>query len=151
MLLLHVTNFESPDCCLYQYIGDVKLFDFGLARELPDPSQADESGCFKMTSCTGSIRYMAPEVGLGKPCNEKIDVYSFGLLLYHILALEAPFHGLTVQSFPKFVFEKGARPVPDPKWPTKLSSLMKQCWSPIISERPSMAVVSGILFEHIHM
>lgn len=131
------------------FAGDVKLFDFGLARELPDPSKADKNGCYNMTSSTGSIRYMAPEVALGKPYNEKIDVYSFGLLLYQVLALEAPFDGITAQSFPKFVFEKGARPVPNAKWPTELSSLMKQCWSPTISERPSMAVVSKALLKHV--
>lgn len=129
-------------------IGDVRLFDFGLAKEY-DPSKADKNGCYKMTGCTGSTRYMAPEVALNKPCNETIDVYSFGILFYQILALEAPFEGLTVKSFPKLVFEKGARPVPDPKWPVEISALMKQCWSPKISVRPSMAVVSDSLAREI--
>ena len=110
-------------------LGDVKLFDFGLAKEY-DPSKADKNGCYKMTEGTGSIRYMAPEVGLGKPANETVDVYSFGLLLYQILSLEAPFYGLTVKSFPTLVFQKGARPVPDPKWPHSIITLMQRCWSP---------------------
>jgi len=102
-----------------------------------------------MTAFTGSLRYMAPEVALGKPCNKTIDVHSFGLLLYQILALEAPFEGLTVKSFPKFVFEKGARPVPDPKWPAEISSLMRRCWSPKIVDRPSMVEVANVLKEYI--
>jgi len=84
------------------YSGDAKLFDFGLAKEY-DPSKVDKNGCYKMTACTASPRYMAPEVALGKPYNETIDVYSFGLLLYQILALEAPFEGLTIKSLPKIV------------------------------------------------
>jgi len=126
----------------------VQLFDFGLAKEY-DPSKADKNGCYPMTAFTGSLRYMAPEVALGKPCNETIDVHSFGLLLYHILALEAPFEGLTAKSFPKFVFEKGARPVPDPKWPAEISSLMRMCWSPNIEDRPSMAEVVNVLKKDI--
>jgi serine/threonine protein kinase len=93
---------------------------------------------------------MAPEVAFGKPCNETMDVYSFGILLYQILALEAPFEGLTVKSFPKFVFEKGARPHPDPKWPVYISSLMRTCWSPHIHERPSMAEAVALVSAEIN-
>jgi len=127
----------------------VKIFDFGLAKEY-DPSKADKNGCYKLTGDTGSTRYMAPEVGLEKPYNEKVDVYGFGILFYQILALETPFEGLTVKSFQKMVFIKGGRPVPDPKWPLAISSLMQRCWSAKISERPCMEEVSDILFEEIN-
>lgn len=70
---------------------------------------------------------------------------------YQILALEAPFEGLTVKSFPKLVFEKGARPVPDPKWSVGISALMKRCWSPTIRDRPSMAEVADVLYEDINV
>lgn len=103
-----------------------------------------------MTGDTGSTRYMAPEVGLEKPYNETVDVYSFGILFYQMLALETPFEGLTVKSFPKMVFEKGARPVPNPKWPLAISNLMQRCWSAKISARPTMDEVSDILFEEIN-
>ncbi len=129
-------------------VGDVKLFDFGLAREY-HPSKADKNGCFKMTGDTGSTRYMAPEVYFEKPYNQKVDVYSFGILFYQILALCTPFEGLTVKSFPKMVFQKEARPSPDPKWPLGITNLMKRCWSTKISERPSMEEVSEVLFAEI--
>ena len=151
-LLLEVINtYLVSDILLLHFIsiGDVKIFDFGLAKEF-DPSKADKSGCYNLTGDTGSTRYMAPEVGLSKPYNEKVDVYSFGILFYQIMALETPFQGLTVRSFPKMVFEKGARPVPDPKWPSQITDLMKKCWSANISERPSMEDVSSILFEEIN-
>jgi serine/threonine protein kinase len=93
---------------------------------------------------------MAPEVGLGKPSNETVDVYSFGLLLYQILALEPPFEGLTAKSFPKLVIEKGARPVPDPKWPHTIITLMKQCLSSKIRDRPSMAQVEATLSKEVN-
>lgn len=126
----------------------MKIFDFGLAKEY-DPSKADKNGCYKMTGDTGSTRYMAPEVALEKPYNETVDTYSFGILFYQILSLSTPFEGLTVKSFPKMVFEKGARPIPDPKWPLAVTTLMQRCWSAQISERPSMEEVSDILFEEI--
>lgn len=102
-----------------------------------------------MTGDTGSTRYMAPEVFFEKPYNEKVDVYGFGVMFYQILALETPFEGLTVKSFPKMVFEKGVRPVVDPKWPLAISSLMQRCWSAKISARPSMEEVTEVLFAEI--
>jgi serine/threonine protein kinase len=40
--------------------GDVKLFDFGLAKKLHD-NEKDKDGNFKLTGYTGSPMYMAPE------------------------------------------------------------------------------------------
>jgi serine/threonine protein kinase len=37
--------------------GDIKIFDFGLARELPPPDQANNDGAWKMTGSTGTPRY----------------------------------------------------------------------------------------------
>jgi serine/threonine protein kinase len=138
----------KPDDIGFNAKGDVMLFDFGLAKEF-DPLKADKNGCYNMTPFTGSMRFMAPEVALARPCNETTDVYSYGLLLYQILALEPPFYGLTVKSFPKLVHEKGARPVVDPKWPVELSSLMKRCWSPTIRDRPSMTEVANTVSKEI--
>jgi serine/threonine protein kinase len=114
-----------------------------------DPSKADKNGCYNMTGCTGSPRFMAPEMALGKPYNEKVDVYSFGLLLYQVLALEAAFEGLTIKSFPKLVYEKGSRPVPDPKWPAEITALLHRCWSARIRNRPPMAEVESVLAREI--
>ena len=116
-----------------------------MAKEY-DPSKSI-NGLYKLTGDTGSTRYMAPEVGLEKPYNEKVDVYSFGILFWQILSMEIPFSGtgFNVKTFKKLVFEKGARPVPDPKWPAPISALIRSCWSADISERPSMEEVVGIL------
>jgi serine/threonine protein kinase len=35
---------------------------------------------------TGTYLYMAPEVFLGQPYNEKADVFSFGVALYELMA-----------------------------------------------------------------
>jgi serine/threonine protein kinase len=37
----------------------VKLFDFGLAKEI-HPENRDENGLYKLTAMTGSLQYMAP-------------------------------------------------------------------------------------------
>lgn len=54
----------KPDNIGFDVRGDVKIFDFGLARQLPRGRLAD--GTYRMTGDTGSPRYMAPEVALDK-------------------------------------------------------------------------------------
>jgi serine/threonine protein kinase len=50
----------KPDNVGFDKNGTLKLFDFGLAKE-QKPTMRFEDGTYKMTSKTGSRRYMAPE------------------------------------------------------------------------------------------
>jgi serine/threonine protein kinase len=61
---------------------NVRLFDFGMARKV--------SECDSEEIC-GSPRYMAPEVMQCLGYTPKVDVYSFGILLYELCTLELPF------------------------------------------------------------
>lgn len=64
---------------------NVKLFDFGFARKVED--------CDPNEVC-GSPRYMAPECMCGDGYTLKVDVYSFGILLFELCSLIVPFSGL---------------------------------------------------------
>jgi serine/threonine protein kinase len=61
---------------------NVRLFDFGMARRV--------SECVPNEIC-GSPRYMAPEIMQGEGYSLKVDVYSFGILLFELCTLEVPF------------------------------------------------------------
>jgi len=74
----------------------VKLFDFGTSRKLPSQPIHGKEGQFEMT-LIGSPRYMAPEIHGGIWYNEKVDVYSWSILLYEMLTLDCayrPYHPL---------------------------------------------------------
>ena len=78
---------------------NLKLTDFGLSRFMPD----DEG--YKLTGETGTIRYMAPEVYLGKEYDLKVDVYSLGLIIYNIYTRIIPFEGYNTETI-KLYFTK---------------------------------------------
>ena len=54
----------------------VKLGDFGLSREFPN-EKIDDSFC-------GSPETMAPEIYDEKPYNNKVDLYSIGMIMYQM-------------------------------------------------------------------
>lgn len=65
--------------------GHVTLMDFGLARA-GDMSQLTRSGV-----SMGTPSYMAPEQIMGEPVDGRADVYALGVVIYELLAGEAPF------------------------------------------------------------
>ncbi|XP_022856992.1 serine/threonine-protein kinase HT1-like isoform X2 [Olea europaea var. sylvestris] len=73
----------------------VKLADFGLARE--------ESLTEMMTAETGTYRWMAPELystvtlrhGEKKHYNNKVDAYSFAIVLWELIHNKLPFEGMS--------------------------------------------------------
>lgn len=139
----------KPDNIGFDSRGEVKIFDFGLAKELRPENKLDD-GTYKLTSDTGSPRYMAPEVALGQTYNETSDIYSFGILLWQLCQMETPFDGFTVRMFEKKVIRGGVRPRCDPKWPEPVTKLMQRCWSTSIKQRPaSMEEAAKVLYEEI--
>ena len=64
--------------------GRVVLMDFGTGRERDDPSSSD---------LTGTPLYVAPEVLGGRPATAQSDVYSLGVLLFHVLTGSYPVLG----------------------------------------------------------
>mmetsp|Transcript_16105 Transcript_16105/g.25754 ORF Transcript_16105/g.25754 Transcript_16105/m.25754 type:complete len:241 (+) Transcript_16105:679-1401(+) len=79
----------KPDNIMFGSGGQAKLGDFGLAR-IRASKKMDRG--YKMTGRTGTLRYMAPEV-LIEPVeyDEKVDVYSLGLITYFVVTSYQPF------------------------------------------------------------
>ena len=128
--------------------GDVKIFDFGLAKEV-DPSTELEDGTYHLTGDTGSLRYMAPEVSLGTPYNHTVDTFSFSILCWEMWALETPYHGFTVKSFEKSVIRGGMRPKIDEKWGPSICNFLRRAFvdNP---KRPAMNDACDMLRDEIN-
>jgi eukaryotic-like serine/threonine-protein kinase len=66
--------------------GRIKLTDFGIARI--------ESTDFTKTNVVmGTPGFIAPELYLGRDIDQRVDIFSAGVLFYHLLAGKPPFYG----------------------------------------------------------
>ncbi|KAG8060657.1 hypothetical protein GUJ93_ZPchr0002g24665 [Zizania palustris] len=77
----------KPDNVLFDARGVLKLGDFGSAEWF--------AGGQPMTGLVGTPYYVAPEVVAGREYNEKVDVWSAGVVLYMMLSGTVPFPGAT--------------------------------------------------------
>lgn len=135
----------KPDNIGFDVRGNVKVFDFGLAKDISTCEEISD-GKFNLTGFTGSPIYMAPEVAKMEPYNLSADVYSFAILLWQILALETPFKKYNLAVMSKLVNEKGYRPECFSSWPVGLKKLLKRCWSPETQDRLTFEEVKKRLF-----
>ena len=90
----------KPENIMLRDDGLVKVLDFGLAKltanenfDLEAPTRAQ----VRTTPGTilGTVRYMSPEQARGKEIDSQTDIWSFGVVLYEMLACRLPFNGET--------------------------------------------------------
>ena len=112
-------------------------------REAGEPAT---QGGPKLTGQTGSLRYMAPEVALCEPYDERADVYSFAIILWQMAARAVPFAGVAavggIEGFIERVARQGLRPPLPPKWPAALRQTLATCWE---AEVPRRATICAAL------
>lgn len=133
-------GFDRNDC--------VKVFDFGFATSIAPLLSRPYNGYGPLTETCGTRRYMAPEVALKLGYGKEVDVYSFGMLLWELCALNKPFDTIqSVEEFHDIVVLYGKRPSlhVDLLWPRSLKALMSRCWSTDPLDRPTMIDVKSML------
>ncbi len=67
--------------------NQAKIMDFGLAK-FKGASQLTQAG-----STVGTAAYMSPEQASGEEVDHRSDIFSFGVVLYELLAGKLPFRG----------------------------------------------------------
>ena len=80
--------------------GYAKLLDFGLAKLVEHPlvdadARTQTEARTRPGVIIGTIAYMSPEQASGKPLDARSDIFSFGVVLYELLARRRPFEGTT--------------------------------------------------------
>ena len=91
--------------------GVLKILDFGLAKLLHDESgSAAGSSVTETGHAVGTVPYMAPELFLGKPADERSDVYAVGVVLYQMATGRLPHAGNSKSTLVEAILTEVPRP-----------------------------------------
>ncbi|XP_031817398.1 ephrin type-A receptor 8 [Sarcophilus harrisii] len=118
-----------------------KVSDFGLSRVLED----DPDAAYTTTGGKIPIRWTAPEAIAFRKFSSASDVWSFGVVMWEVLAYgERPYWNMTNRDVISSV-EEGYR-LPAPMGcPAALHQLMQDCWQKERSQRPRFPHIVSIL------
>lgn len=129
-LLVNLRDTQRPIC---------KVGDLGLSKV---KQQTMVSGGVR-----GTLPWMAPELlngGSSLVC-EKVDVFSFGIVLWELLTGEEPYANMHYGAIIGGIVNNTLRP-PIPKWcDPAWKSLMEKCWSADPAERPTFSEIAATL------
>lgn len=75
----------KPQNMIISKDGTVKVADFGIARAVSSQTMN--------ATAVGSVHYISPEQARGGYCDERSDIYSFGITLYEMVTGRVPFEG----------------------------------------------------------
>ncbi|KAJ0915814.1 putative protein kinase RLK-Pelle-LRR-XI-1 family [Helianthus annuus] len=132
---------------------NAKIADFGLARIL-----AKENELNTMSTVAGSFGYMAPEYAHTTRVNEKVDIYSFGVILLELATGKEATNGDGNSSLAQWAWQQtvGGAPIEDaldnevkePMYLNEMTSVFELglwCTSQLPTNRPSMKEVCRML------
>jgi tRNA A-37 threonylcarbamoyl transferase component Bud32/dienelactone hydrolase len=127
--------------------GQVKLLDFGLAKLVQSEPGAASSELATVEAVTGhGVRlgtpaYMSPEQVEGRAVTARTDVFSFGAVLYEMLAGQRPFDGGSEASLLSAILRDTPAPVRTlrPEVDARLETLVNRCLEKDAETRPASA------------
>ena len=112
--------------------GRVKILDFGLAKlitVLADETHvATDHPLTEVGLVVGTIGYMSPEQVRGLPADSRSDIFSFGTVLFEMLAGHRPFRGdTTADTSSAILREDPPTLTPDMGVPPQLERIVRRC------------------------
>lgn len=121
----------KPPNILMDSVGSPYLADFGLATVLDPEGRARNPG-------SGTLLYMAPEQLTSEIIDRRADIYSFGVMMYHMLTGKLPYDGMIPLALRQIQFGDVLPALSEtvPTLPDPLSEALRQATAKDPSQRP---------------
>lgn len=120
--------------------SDIKISDFGLSRLY-------QKSCI-LSGHLGTCYWMAPEIIVKKRYSTKVDVYSYGIIIWEVCTRKTPYGCMSQQQVQFYVSVKKGRPnmkiIPNDT-PPKIIQLMQMCWDHEPNNRPTFEFIVDFL------
>ncbi|HET9532823.1 MAG TPA: serine/threonine-protein kinase, partial [Blastocatellia bacterium] len=124
----------KPENIMLRPDGYVKVLDFGIAKlteSFPDSRPSQDSATVAAVHTEpgvimGSPNYMSPEQARGLAVDHRTDIFSFGVVLYEMIAAARPFEGETTSDIIVSVLDREPPPLSRyaPDVPEKLEEVI---------------------------
>jgi serine/threonine-protein kinase len=108
----------KPENIMLRHDGYVKVLDFGLAKlteqhEPPTQTRATENVDISSGLVMGTVKYMSPEQARGRQVDPRSDIFSFGVVLYEMIAGYPPFEGTNSNELISAILKAEPSPLTD--------------------------------------
>ena len=105
----------KPENIMVRRDGYVKVLDFGLAKLTEQRANSSPTALTLADTgpgiVIGTVTYMSPEQARGLRVDERTDIFSFGVVLYEMLAGHAPFGGPTPSDVIVSILDREPQPL----------------------------------------
>jgi len=108
----------KPENIMLRHDGYVKVLDFGLAKLTEQQEPATQTAATENVDISsglvmGTVKYMSPEQAGGRQVDPRSDIFSFGVVLYEMIAGRPPFEGKNSNELISTILKKEPSPLSD--------------------------------------
>ena len=104
--------------------GKAKLMDFGIAT-----LKSSHTRLTRIGTLVGTVGYLAPEQLRGAKADERVDIFSWGVLAYELLSFQRPFKGEDWEVVCRNIIEAEPEPLGDliSGYPSQMVAIVERC------------------------